>query len=104
VEPGVRADRRWSGLDACENVLSHGVIETLIMTRSVSQTPQDRRVFSHRNADDNYLTIEKRRQRLLERAIKHGVHIEFVDTGTFLDDYCGVGAILRYRGAEQVAA
>ena len=104
MEPGVRVDRRWSGRDACENVLLHGAIETLIMTRSVSQKPQDLRTFSHRNADGNYLTIEKRRQRLLERAIKHGVHIEFVDTGTFLDDYWGVGAILRYRGAEYVAA
>jgi hypothetical protein len=93
-----------TGLDACEDTLSHGVVETLIMTKSASRTRQTLRVFSHRNPDGNYLTIEKRRQRLLEKAVKNEVHIEFVDTGTFLDDYCGVGAVLRYRGAEHVVA
>jgi len=93
-----------AGLDACEDTLAHGVIETLVMTKSASRQQQKLRVFSHRNPDGNYLTVEKRRQRLLEKAIKHDVHIEFVETGTFLDDYCGVGAILRYRGAEHVVS
>jgi len=93
-----------AGLDGCEDTLSHGVIETLIITKSASRTSQTLRVFSHRNPDGNYLTIEKRRQRLLESALKNDIQIEFVDTGTFLDDYCGVGAILRYRGAEHVVS
>lgn len=89
-----------SGLDRCEKALAHGVIETLIMTKSSTRNSRTLRVFSHRNPDGNYLTVEKRRQRLIERAIQASIQIEFVEPGTFLDDYCGVGAILRYRGAE----
>lgn len=89
-----------SGLDRCEKALAHGVVETLIMTKSNARNSRTLRVFSHRNPDGNYLTVEKRRQRLIERAIQANVHLEFVEPGTFLDDYCGVGAILRYRGAE----
>jgi hypothetical protein len=89
-----------AGLDACEGALNHNVIETLIMTKSASPKRQKLRAFTHRNPDGNYLTIEKRRQRILENAIKSGTRIEFIDGSSFIDDYCGVGAILRYRGAE----
>jgi hypothetical protein len=91
-----------AGLDGCEDALSHGVIETLIITKTAARHSRTLRVFKHRNPDGNYLTTEKRRQKLLERAIKKQIRIEFVDSGTFLDDYCGVGAVLRYRGAENV--
>lgn len=93
-----------SGLDRCEKALAHGVIETLIMTKSSTRNSRTLRAFSHRNPDGNYLTVEKRRQRIIERAIQANVHLEFVEPGTFLDDYCGVGAILRYRGAEFATA
>lgn len=89
-----------AGLDACEKALKNQVIGTLVITKSTSQQRRKLRVFSHRSPDGNYLTIEKRRQRLLEKAIKEAIRIEFVEVGSLLDDYCGVGAILRYRGAE----
>lgn len=89
------------GLDVIEDALQYGVIETLIVTKSTDTKGRASRVFRHKKPDGNYLTEEKRRDRLIKIAIKRGLKIEFVSPGSFLDHYSGVGAILRYRGAEQ---
>lgn len=88
------------GLDACECALSRGVVETLLVSRLMDPEDGSVRVFRHRTPDGNFLTIEKRRQGLMNRAVAEGIRIEFVDRDSFLNDYCGVGAILRFGGME----
>lgn len=88
------------GLDNCEAALEAGVVDTLIVTSSDEVNTSRHVVFRHRNREGGYVTLHKRFEQLLQRAVAHQTLIEFVPRGSFLDDYAGCGAILRYRGAE----
>lgn len=88
------------GLDQCEGALEAGVVDTLIVASSDENSLSRHVVFRHRNRDGGYVTLHKRLEQLLQRAVGLQTPIEFVPRGSFLDDYSGCGAILRYRGAE----
>lgn len=92
------------GLDDCEAALQAGVIDTLIATASEDKPAHRLSTYPHRSPCGDFLTVEKRFEQLLQRAIAQEVPVEFVPRGSFLDDYAGCGALLRYRGAEHVVA
>jgi len=87
------------GLEGCEKALSLGLVETLVIARNDETEHKRMQVFRHRSPDGNFLTVEKRRERLLNRAVESKVPIEFVRGDSFLDDYYGIGAILRFAAA-----
>ena len=91
------------GLDDCERAIEEGLVESLVITRNEHSATKRIHVFRHRSPNGNYLTVEKRREQLLKQAVLKRIHIEFVPDASFLDDYYGVGAILRHNQyAEQV--
>jgi len=91
------------GLDACEATIKAGAVDTLIVASSGEEHTQRLKAYRHRTPDGAYSTVSKRIEGLLEVALAQDIPIEFVPRGSFLDDYMGCGAILRYRGAEHIA-
>ncbi len=93
-----------AGLRHCTLAMQNGLVDMLIVSggtdnyQATSSTPRP-----HKSKIDSstFGTIEKARESLVQDAIRFGCAIEFLDPGTFLDDFEGVGAILRYRGGER---
>jgi len=92
------------GLNDCEAAMEAGVVDTLILVSSDNESQSTMRVYQHRHPKGIYTTTNKRFEELVRNAVAKEIPLEFVPRGSFLDDYAGVGAILRYRGAEYVAA
>lgn len=92
------------GLDACERTINAGVVDTLLIAGMEKPGPGEvLKTHKHRVATGAFQTLEQRRENLVKLAVEMQCPIEFVERDSFLDDYNGIGAILRYRGAEHVA-
>jgi len=96
------------GIRPCEQALEQRQVDMLLITQNEENaTPQNDADYSrlrvHRHTakggNKQATTIANRREGVLKMAIEQDIPVEFVSLGSFLDNFDGVGVLLRFKQA-----